>query len=177
MYWIVLALRVYGAALDSITAVLNDLPPVDASAHAHQSQDSNAASTSHPLLLQTYTPIVTGDDHNCGYNAVSTTLTGSQLFSALICLLCTHSFVKNEPTIINRLVYSYINCPLHAIYHKYCDSLKQAVHLGVWGNDRYLYALSILFNRLRDVQHLAERFRAQEHGSTWHFLYCNNTIA
>ncbi len=55
-----MALRGYGAALDSITGLINNIPPVYASAHPHLPRDSIAASMCHPLLQQTYTPVLTG---------------------------------------------------------------------------------------------------------------------
>ena len=55
-----------------------------------------------------------------------------------------YSFIKHEPTIISGMVFTYPTVPLHEIYDKYDHTLKQAVRLGEWANERHLFALSLL---------------------------------
>ncbi len=103
---VVAALEGLGPALESIVPVLNSLPPVYLSTHPHLPCDSSAKAHCHPLLLETYRPIVTAGDNNCGFNAVSITLTGTQRYSLLI-RLCAYSVAQHEREIIDAMVEPY----------------------------------------------------------------------
>ena len=195
------AVTQHALTLDRVVDILNNMPTQFAESHPQLSQDSVASRQCHPLLLETCKPVVTLGDGNCLYNALSLTLTSSQILHAVIRLLCVYALVKHKDVIIEALSDAYRQEPSRLnILRMYAQALTEAVTLHAWGTDHHMFALSLLFGRpifmfntfyetpsgstnsqlqlanTRDVRHLAERFRAREPPTRLHVLNCSNSM-
>ena len=195
-------INLHADAFDNIVAALNSLPAQFASDHPALHTDSTVATQCHHLLLHTYKPVPTCGDGNCGFRALSLALTGSEQLHGLIRVLCAYAVVKYRSVMIEMCANSYPGNSHQQILHMYHENLRHSVCPGHgWANDHPMFALSLLLNRpifqyntfysqrpgsterelllgdTRDVQHLADRFRAREQGTTTHLLYCSNTVA
>ena len=195
------AVTQHAQTLNAVVNILNDMPMQFAESNPHLSRDMTAALQCHPLLLESYKPVVTGKDGNCLYNALSLLLTSSQELHELIRLLCVHALIKHKKDMMQGLNHSYRQQSRSNIRSMYTQAIREAAAPGTWGNDLHLFALSLLFCRpifqfntfyytlpdstetelvladTRDVHHLAQRFHDQEDGTKTHLLYCSNPIA
>ena len=199
---IVSSVTQHGSTLDTLVTILNALPTQFAQSHHNLRLDPQAAQQCHHLLLQTFKPVVTTGDGNCAFNALSLTLTGSQLLSGLVRLLCLHSLIKHSSMLTNIVADAY---PLQSS-EQHDRTYREAIRVAVtpnagWGTDLHLFAVCLLLQRpifqyntfyttipdstlevetlgnTRDVHHLAERFLNREDGMRTHLLYCNNVDA
>ena len=97
------------SALEVVINKLNSLPIPYASAFSDMRQDTCTSNRCHPLLLQVLKPVQTTGDGNCMYNALSLTLTGTELYAHLIRLLCAYALVKYKDTIISAFADAFPN--------------------------------------------------------------------
>ena len=188
-------------SLDAVVNILNNMPTQFAESNPDLSQDTTATLQCHPLLLETFKPVVTNKDNNCLYNALSLVLTSSQELHASMRLLCVYALIKHRRDMLDALTHSYRQQSRSFILTTYTQSIREAATLGIWGHDLHLFALSILFCRpilqyntfyynlsesremeliladTRDVHHLAQRFRDGDEGTRTHLLYCSTPIA
>ena len=132
------------------------------------------------------------------YNALSLTLTGTELFSDLNRLLCAYALVKYRDTMISAFADAFSSNTEASHEQMYHRTLVEALLVGVWGTDSQLFPLSLLMNRpifhyntffvvsdtsgimtlsvsnARDVADLARQFQAFDPDTRGHILYCSN---
>ena len=131
-------------ALEVIVSELNSLAIPYADTFPNITQDTCAYSLCHPLLLQILKPVQTTGDGNCMYNALSSTLTGTEHFTHVMHLLCVYALVKYKDTAFADAFPS----NTQASHEQMCDrALLEALQVGAWGTDYQLFPSSLLMNR------------------------------
>ena len=126
---------------------LNSLPHLYGSQQPQLHKDSSVLDLSHPLLFQTFKPVVTTGDGNCLYHALSLTLTGSESCTPLMRLLTAHALVKHKEIMLSAFARAYPSSSLEDHKLKFENALFKAVRVSDWGTDYHIFALSMLLNR------------------------------
>ena len=80
--------------LEAIAEAVNALPPVYGANFQTLPQAMSVANQCHPLMLQTYKPVLTTGDGDCMYHALSRVVCGSEELSRLFGLLTAYAAVK-----------------------------------------------------------------------------------
>ena len=176
---------------DNIVQHLNGLPDVYASQYPHLHKDNSILSLFHPLLFQTFKPVVTTGDGSCLFHALSLTLTGTETCTDLIRLLTAYALVKYRQAFLSAVQDANPTHHPRNILGVYNESIREAVDVRKWGTDYHLFALSHLFNRpilnyitdhnphktfigVTTVEQLAECFRTFELDSQRQAIWCTN---
>ena len=80
-------------ALEAITKV-NSLPPVYANDFPALPRAVSVGNQCHPLISQTYKPVLTTGDGDCMYHALSRVVCGSEQLSKIFRLLTAYAAIK-----------------------------------------------------------------------------------
>ena len=126
---------------------MQSLPHVYALQQPQLHKDSSVLDLSHPLLFQTFKPVVTTGDGNCLYHALSLTLTGSESCTPLMRLLTAHALVKHKEIMLSAFACAYPSSSFEDHKLKFETALFKAVRVSDWGTDYHIFALSMLLNR------------------------------
>ena len=183
-------------ALEAIVQALNALPTPCASSFPHLRLDTAVRDLCHPLALQIYKPIWTSPDDNCMYNALSTTVCGSEQLTVLFRLLVAYAVIKYRDVLIDALQDAFPLQPRESHVLKCNTLIVEAITIGAWGSDYHMFALSFLLDRpvfvynsfylsdegvrsltladTRDVAEFARRFRTFDPGTRRHVQYCSS---
>ena len=143
------SLNARGTALEAIVQALNALPTPYASSFPHLRLDTTVRELCHPLVLQIFQPIhvYTSPDDNCMYNALSTTVCGSERLTELFHLLTAYAVVKYRHVLIDALRDAF-PFQTHEEHVRKCNTLiVQAITIRSWGSDYHMFALSLLLDR------------------------------
>ena len=97
---IIVALNGMGEAIEAIAQAL---PTTFATDFPHLPVAVSIANKCHPLMLQTYKPVLTTGDGDCMYHALSSVVCGSGQLSKLFGLLTAYSVVKYRDVRIRAL--------------------------------------------------------------------------
>ena len=81
-------------ALEAIIELVNSLPPVYVNNFPVLPTAVSVANQCHPLILQTYKPVLTTGDGDCMYHALSRVVCGSEQLSKIFRLLTAYATVK-----------------------------------------------------------------------------------
>ena len=138
---IIVALNGIAEAIEAIVQALNatDLPRLPVAV--------SIANKCHPLMLQTYKPVLTTGDGDCMYHALSRVVCGSEQLSKLFRLLTAYSVVKYRDVMIRALQDAF---PLQSHGENVRKSntlIVEALKIGSWGSDFHLLPLSLLLDR------------------------------
>ena len=177
------------AIYNSIVQHLNSLPHVYASQQPHLQQDSSVLTLSHPVLFQTFKPVVTTGDGSCLYHALSLALTGTESCTLLMRLLTAHALVKHKDVVMTAFRKAYQFSSEGECELKFNTAVIQAVTVPNWGTDCHLFALSVLLGRpifqyttdpnhascdATTVEQFAQMFLSRQSLTTRHLLYCTS---
>ena len=132
-------------ALQAIAEAVNSLPPVYAADFPPLHTAVSIVNKCHPLMMQTYKPVLTSGDGDCMYHALSRVICGSsscQEFSDY--WLPAYAAVKYRDVLISSLQLAFPLDTLDNHAHKANTLIVHALHIGTWGSDFYL---SLLLDR------------------------------
>ena len=126
-------------ALEAVAEVVNSLPPVYAADLPCLHTAASAVNQCHPLMLQTYKPVLTTGDGDCMYHALST----------VVCdrLLAVYAAVKYRHVLVQSLQHAF---PLDLLANHICKAntlIVHALYIGTWGSDFHLLPLPLLLDR------------------------------
>ena len=101
----------------------------------------------HPLMMQTYKPVLTTGDGDCMYHALSRVVCGSEQLSRIFRLLTAYAAVKYRDVLIQSLQHAFPSDSLDNHVCKANTLIVHALHIGTWGSDFHLFPLSLLLDR------------------------------
>ncbi len=175
------------ARYDHIVQQLNSLPYVYASEYPHLQQCNPVLGLCHPLLFQTFKPVITTGDGSCLYHALSLTLTGTETCTDLLRLLTVHALVKHRQTVMSAFHDAYRQSSGRDLQELFNTAITTAVNVNLWGTDHQLFALCLLLDRpifhyntgphvtvANTVQQLAQEFLSFELATRVHVVYCTS---
>ena len=119
---------------EAIAQAVNALPPVYANDFANQF---------HPLMLQTYKPVLTTVDGGCMFHALSRIVCGSKQLSRVS---IAYAVIKRRDVLIGALQHA---SPSNTRNHvrKAFTLIVHVLRIGTWGSDFDLFPLSLLLDR------------------------------
>ena len=98
-------------AFEAIAQTVNALPPVYASHFSALPTSVSVSNQCHPLMLQTYKPVLTIGDGDCMYHALSRVVCGSEQLSRIFRLLIAYATVKYRDILIQALQHAFPTDP------------------------------------------------------------------
>ena len=87
-------------ALEAIAEAVNALPAVYAADFPALPTAVSVSNQCHPLMMQTYKPVLTTGDGDCMYHALSRVVCGSEQLSKIFRLLTAYAAVKYRDVLI-----------------------------------------------------------------------------
>ena len=167
-----------------ITQSLNALPPTYANAFPRLPLALSVKDLCHPIILQTYKPVLTTADGNCMYHALSRVVCGNEQLSTTFRLLIAYAVVKYKDVMVQSIQDAF---PLltHEQSILRCNRLLvEALQVGTWGSDHQLFIysftiVSIPCRRLTlsdciNVSDFSRLFLSHSDGTS-HHLCCSST--
>ena len=181
-------------AFEAIAQAVNALPPVYATALPGAVSVGNQY---HPLMLQTYKPVLTTGDGDCMYHTLSRVVCGSERLSRIFRLLIAYAAVKYRDVLIQALQHALPTDPYGNHVCKANTLIVDALRIGSWGSDFHLFPLSLLLDRpiftyvyfyttsedcvrtlmLADIDNVhvfAQKFLAFVSGTRQHLQWCSS---
>ena len=134
-------------ALEALAEAVNSLPPVYAVDFPRLHTAVSIVNQCHPLMMQTYKPVLTTGDGDCMYHALSRVVCGSEQLSRIFRLLTAYAVVKYRDVLIQSLQHAFPSDSLDTHVHKANTLIVHALHIGTWGSDFHLFSLSLLLDR------------------------------
>ena len=144
---IIVALNGMGESIEAIVQALNALPVTFAADFPRLPVAMSIANKCHPLMLQTYKPVLTTGDGDCMYHALSRVVCGSEQLSKLFRLLTAYSVVKYRDVMIRALQDAFPLQSHEENVRKSNTLIVEALRIGCWGSDFPLFPLSLLLDR------------------------------
>ena len=144
---IIVALNDMGEAIEAIVQAPDALPTTFATDFPRLPVAASIANKCHPLMLQTYNPVLTTGDGDCMYHALSRVVCGSEQLSKLFRLLTAYSVVKYRDVMIRALQDAFPLQTHEENVRKSNTLIVEALRVGSWGSDFHLFPLSFLLNR------------------------------
>lgn len=141
------ALNDMGGAIEGVAQALNALPDVFATDFPRMPSAVSIANECHPLMLQTYKPVLTMGDGDCMYHALSRGVCGSEQLTRIFRLVTAYSVAKYRDVLIQSLqdIYPLLPCDDHV--RKTNTLIVHALQTGRWGSDYHLFLLSLPLDR------------------------------
>ena len=184
-------------AFEAIVQAVNALPPVYASHFSALPTAMSVSNQCHPLMLQTYKPVLTTGDGDCMYHALSRVVCGSEQLSRVFRLLIAYATVKYRDILIQALQHAFPTDPYENHVRKANTLIVHALRTGTWGSDFHLFPLSLLLDRpiftyvyfyttsedcvrtlmLADIDNVhmfAQKFLAFASGTRQHLQWCSS---
>ena len=133
--------------LEAIAQAVNALPPVYAADFPALPTAVSVANQCHPLMLQTYKPVLTTGDGDCMYHALSGVVFGSEQLSMINRLLTAYRAVKYRDVQVRSIQYAFPSQPLQDHGRNANTLIVHALCAGTWRSDFHLFPLSLLLDR------------------------------
>ena len=183
-------------ALEAIAQAVNALPPVYVNDLPGLPTAISVTNQFHPLMLQTYKPVLTTADGDCMLHALPRVVCGSEQLSRVFRLLIAYAAIKYRDVLIGVLQHAFPSNtrrimhvkPTPSLYmhyglesgvvtftcfHCHCSLIGQYLHVFFYTTDEN-HVRSLMLADIDDVHVFAQRFLAFASGTRHHLQWCSS---